>query len=647
MNVGGDITQLSYKELQALALRYHIPGNVKKKALIKVLQAAKSGNEAEFSRLLQELRKSRKRKTRKSKDSRLGITSTPLHSPDYMMADDDYYCQQQQQQPQQQPYQWIGAEEEIVSKDDDNKIPHYEEFKQFLLKRIQREFQACDNNNNQVQDLSIMDLRTTPMPPNLQTVALDESSYSKANLINHMDPLAITSNDRPSYEMLKEPEGGSQGSFLLKRMLQAPVGANLGEIASSLFWASNLLDNSDTLTAESENNENEDQLETNVKEYYGLLKNTRSEFLLNEENLMSQVPETITGDDQYRFPSDIDNRPNPYQNWTITSVMEMPDTDLQSSKVYHAIYYNNTDPTVATANDNNLAHQYQTDIAYNSGQNFFNLDAQDATGTDMIVNDPNDIYYLQNFGKHNSEMGTGYFRNVDTFGQNNAQQNTYANDQQYQYHYPRFIQETNNTLNERLDQQQNNVVTGMENGVNHDIDAMNMQRSANGTIESFWPKWTGETNNNLENILNYHVSKQVDYAKLSQTSCVYCYVAPIVSQRSTLMNNGHCSVERRYTAEQRQHSFSPYWMLYNDASQGMRMTNVSSDSFVQHDTMTMHTTTIPSNDILKEIVGDVPEAPINDVWMNQYESSSIGDDMTVPISDSLFCNDISNAPTKT
>lgn len=168
-------------------------------------------------------------------------------------------------------------------------------------------------------------------------------------------------------------------------------------------------------------------------------------------------------------------------------------------------------------------------------------------------------------------------------------------------------------------------------------------------MEPFWPKWTAETNNNLENILNYHVSKQVDYSKLSQTSCVYCYVAPIVSQRSSLTNNGHCSVERRYTAEQRQHSFSPYWMLYNDASQGMRMTNIPSDSFVQHTTTTtMHTTTtVPGNDILKEIVGDVPEAPINDVWMNQYESSSISDDITVPISDSLFCNDISNAPTKT
>lgn len=376
-----------------------------------------------------------------------------------------------------------------MSKDDDTKIPHYEEFKQFLLKRIQREFQACDNNNNnQVQDLSIVNLRTTPMPPNLQTVPLDESSYSKTNLINHMDPLAISSNGRSSYEIIKEPENGSQGSFLLKRMLQAPVGANLGEIASSIFWTSNLLDNSDTLTAESENNENENELETNAHEYYGLLKNTRGEFVLNDANLMSQqVPGAMTGDDQYRFSADVDNRPNPYQNWTITSVMEMPDSDLQSSKVYHAIYYNNTqqDLAVTTANaDSNLTYQYQTDTAYNGSQNFFNNDAQDAsnyaTGTDMIVNDPNDIYYLQNFGKHSGEMGTSYFRNVDTFGQNNAQQNTYMNDQQYQYHYPRFTQETNNTLNERLDQQQNNVAPGMENDVNHGTDAANMQRPANG-----------------------------------------------------------------------------------------------------------------------------------------------------------------------
>lgn len=152
-----------------------------------------------------------------------------------------------------------------------------------------------------------------------------------------------------------------------------------------------------------------------------------------------------------------------------------------------------------------------------------------------------------------------------------------------------------------------------------------------GTVETFWPKWTSEPNN-LENILNYHESKQVDYSKLSQTSCVYCYVAPIVSQRSSLAING-CSIERRYIAEQRQHSFSPYWMLYNDTSQGMRMMNVRDNSLEQP--ISTHTTVIAANDELKDPANNVP---INDVWMNQYESSSITDDMNVQLSDSLFYN---------
>lgn len=161
-------------------------------------------------------------------------------------------------------------------------------------------------------------------------------------------------------------------------------------------------------------------------------------------------------------------------------------------------------------------------------------------------------------------------------------------------------------------------------------------------METFWPKWTSEPNNNLENILNYHVSKPVDYSKLSQTSCVYCYVAPIVSQRSSLAING-CSIERRYTAEQRQHSFSPYWMLYNDTSQGMRMTNVPSNPLEQP--MATHTTIITNNDDLKETANNTP---INDVWMNQYEPS-IADDMNIQVSDSLFYNadridDIPDAP---
>jgi len=163
-----------------------------------------------------------------------------------------------------------------------------------------------------------------------------------------------------------------------------------------------------------------------------------------------------------------------------------------------------------------------------------------------------------------------------------------------------------------------------------------------GTVEAFRPKWTSESNN-LENILNYHLSKEVDYSKLSQTSCVYCYVAPIVSQRSNLAING-CSIQRRYTAEQRQHSFSPYWMLYNDTSQGMRMTNVPSNPLEQP--MSTHATIITNNDDLREITNN---APINDVWMNQYEPLSIVDDMNIQVSDSLFysvdrIDDVPDAP---
>lgn len=84
-------------------------------------------------------------------------------------------------------------------------------------------------------------------------------------------------------------------------------------------------------------------------------------------------------------------------------------------------------------------------------------------------------------------------------------------------------------------------------------------------------------------------------------------------------------------------------MLYNDTSQGMRMTNVPSNPLEQP--MATHATIITNNDDLKETANNTP---INDVWMNQYEPS-IADDMNIQVSDSLFYNadridDIPDAP---
>lgn len=61
------------------------------------------------------------------------------------------------------------------------------------------------------------------------------------------------------------------------------------------------------------------------------------------------------------------------------------------------------------------------------------------------------------------------------------------------------------------------------------------------------------------------------------------------------------------------------------------MMNVRGNSLEQP--MSTHPTII--NDELKDTANN---APINDVWMNQYEPSSITDDMNVQLSDSLFYN---------
>lgn len=74
-------------------------------------------------------------------------------------------------------------------------------------------------------------------------------------------------------------------------------------------------------------------------------------------------------------------------------------------------------------------------------------------------------------------------------------------------------------------------------------------------------------------------------------------------------------------------------MLYNDTSQGMRMTNMPSNSFEQP--MSKHTTIIASNDNLRQITN-------NDVWMNQYEPMSITDDMNIQVSDTFFYNVIAD-----
>ena len=690
---GNDISRLSYKELQALALRYRVPGNIKKKLLVKVLQAAKGGNENEVGRLLQDLKQTRKRKVRKVKTGKLlGLTSTPLHSPDYVMADDYYYPQQQP------PYQWVGAEEEIVSRDDDSRIPHYEEFKQFLLKKIQREFQTYDTNNNQVQDSTIVDLRTATVSSDVQKVPLDISSYNRSNIIavNNADSFVYQPNDHVEYQTLEDPNNNVEGSVLLKKMLQAPVGANLEEIASPVMggyrlWTmdqyqpNNLLDNSDTLTAESDNQDNEENLENNA-ECYELLSGIKGGYFLNEPTFVKnvtaipqQISNVLTTENvnQYRYSStNIDMHPD-YENWTITNVMDGTDTtcttsDAQSSKMFQTMYYDNigSDTLNKPANDESLACQYRTTgnvPSYNSNHNLLNLNPPEENQyyeTNIIPSvqsNSANTYYLQNIVKYNTGASGEYLQSAHTFSDANMNQDTYtssastisqtfSNNNHYNSDLTYDYSCSHNTqgsipLSGNVEQSYS-VTAQTESSINKNVSSTAHNAQTNGILDPFWPKKLSKTSANpiLENILNLISSKRIDLSKLDQTSCVYCYIAPVVTH-TPVSSSLTCSQKERFVAEHRQHSFSPYWLLYNDTSCGMRMGNsqMKRGESVATETRAPHASGLNNNPDLRESIEE-NEDSIPGAWAQNYtnyesvaeKDTNVGEDLNVEVTDCLF-----------
>ncbi|XP_003696113.1 uncharacterized protein LOC100869519 isoform X1 [Apis florea] len=683
-----DISNLSYKELQALALRYRVPGNIKKKLLVKVLQAAKGGNENEVGRLLQDLKQNRKRKVRKVKIRKLGLTSTPLHSPDYGMAD-DYYCPQQQP-----PYQWVGAEEEIASRDEDNKIPHYEEFKQFLLKRIQREFQTYDANNNQIQDSTVVDLRTATVSSDMQKVPLDISNYTKSNIVavNNVDTSIYQPNDNVEYQTLEDTNSNIQGSILLKKMLQAPVGANLGEIASPVlgrFWtmeqyqSNTLLDNSDTLTAESDNQDNEENLENNT-ECYGFLNGIKGEYFLNEptfvksvEEIGQQISNVLTNENinQYKYPNTNIDMHQVYENWTITNVMDATGnsyatSDVQPTKVFQTMYCDNiiSDSLNKPINDENLTCQYrmtETVHPYNSNQNLLNLNPSEENQyceTNIISNDQsncNNSYYLQNLIKCSTETTGEYLQYTHSFSNANIDQETYtsttsqtfSNNNHYNTNLPYEYSCSHNNqstipLSENLGQSEQNCNSIIQTESNNHIPVITDKIQTNGILDPFWPKRISKMppDSILENILNFISNKRIDLSKLDQTSCVYCYIAPIVTH-TPVSSSISCSQKEKFVAEYRQHSFSPYWLLYNDTSCGMRMANLQTNirEAMIEESRPLHSPLSNNESDLRESVAE-SEDSITEVWTRNYtnyetpaeKDVNICEDLNVEVTDCLF-----------
>ncbi|XP_015590386.1 uncharacterized protein LOC107265443 [Cephus cinctus] len=688
---GNDISELSYKELQALALRYRVPGNIKKDLLIKILQAAKGGNEPEVGRLLTELKQTRKKRVRKAKHGELNLTSTPIHSPTYAMVE-ECYCPQQQP-----PYQWVGAEEVIVNREDEaNRIPPYDEFRQYLLRRIHKEYQNCDMNNNAniVESQSIMDLRTAAEASTLDSITF-EPSNARSNVIATGDLNTTTMQVAPDhieYQIVEDPNANQRGPILLKKMLQAPVGADLGEIASPecagyRIWSleyqtgNNEMDNSDTLTADSQSNGNDENW-INTTEYCRLINNVRDQIFLNPPHLtdkniqeVNQFPGSLPSDNanQYQYGyQNLDVQQN-CQKWIAANALEMREPNYlqpitENPRTFHTIYYQGVDTNYAVSkaiNNDCSLYSYQTpnDVTlYDSSQNIMDTNVRDELQqyqnqnvAPVMQSVPDPMFYSQQIIKP-VEESTGYFKQApsDNFVQDlytsniqemvSPQQEVTTNFYKYskestvsftniesngtQYNTGFFNQYTTthdsqqpdlslveNTTAQQQQQQQQESITmeQVSNNIQTDmVSAMEVTQSQlNGVLDPYPPRSlvNNTTDYYLEHILNLRSNNYVDYTKIDQTSCVYCYTAPIVTQMTAPTSSGICSQKKRFIAENRQHTFLPYWMLYNDASTGMSMANVKEvlqeKSVVNLDTRIRDST-------------DDSEESIDNVWIDDY-----------------------------
>ncbi|XP_012260045.2 uncharacterized protein LOC105688374 [Athalia rosae] len=743
MSGSADISNLSYKELQALALRYRVPGNIKKQLLVEVLQAARRGNDQEVIKILTDLRQTRKKRIRKSKPAKLSLSSTPIQSPTYDMADDYHSAQHRL------PYQWVAAEEEIPNRqlEDGNRVPQYEEFREFLLRRIQRDYQTYNTNNNERIGPSnpggIIDLRNEADavrfdsdPAELRTNLIPVNNFEVTQPYSEQLAHNVASFD---YQILEDPNGNAHASILLRRMLQAPVGADLGEIASPdqlgqncRIWETehqsqnNLLDNSDTLSANSEVNENDVDNWPIGTEYYRFVNNVRDQLVLNpvggnlqndrnlNEATAGQFCNVLTDGNPIQYQLLYTNQTpdlhqgNEQQQWGTASTLDNGHQEtfidqklkVHGSKIFPETHYydginatNYATPCRPVETDNPLHQHYPIEDAsvYSINQNggfdgnncaastpgsdvkfYQNLndntvrpsERENSTVTNSCapqhhaqrqINDGNNYGFvrppihqstnycsnpvtcellqhetesaspgvisgisnpsssMQHFpfaaqyhqapppahrysensvlpNSCNTPMPSWVQGTVHTQPPNIERPGNIINRQTALGHqYNSTIQKSNHpavsqqTHNFDLTENGNRGVTAKSVGIQQE-EEMNYNnttvQSANNTptivpeLEPFWPsqQTSGNTTNHyLENILNLNSYGYIDYSRIDQTSCIYCYAAPIVTPQRLYSAKSSCSQKRRFVAEFRQHSFSPYWLLYDDTMTGMRM----------------------------------------------------------------------------
>ncbi|XP_051162948.1 putative uncharacterized protein DDB_G0271606 isoform X2 [Leptopilina boulardi] len=576
-----DFSKLSYKELQALAAKNKIPGNIKKELLVDFLEALKSGNEVQVNRMLDELRENRKRKVRKRKLERLekmtAVTSTPMHSPNYSSIDDRFYSPQHLS-----PYRWTVPEEEMIKRED----PNYEMFRQYLIQRIQKNYQNFDTNNNDGElDTAALNLKAGPMEfsthqSNVFTNPTEAKSFLPSPIFETQESHSLRNINENNTNNNNNNNNNSYKPMILQKMLQAPLGTNLGAMArleANRMWPiehyRSLRDiddnNSDTITADSESCDEE----WNERECYNIFDNNRrSQTMFNEQN---QIPQINL--DQMMMNYLQNNSQNGYQ---INSTGNFIQENCQSW-IDNSLDYRGPIDYTETADTSRIYPSYSVDEQVNNYQ---------------FQNDMN----ITNFGQ-----------NVNSIVENNSMQiqnmHYYPLQQQQQQQQQQQIQQfrpecyeqnhssvicNNSSFNVNVSNSYNPVHTQDSFGIysqdavttsatysggeNFHYQNQAAQKDRNNPIDMYWPKWSDNNASDLrlENILNLSTGGSTDYTKLNQTSSVYCFAPPLSCPLSGSSSSEN--VERaEFVTAGRCHTFISNSLVYSDSTTDYR----SDDSF--------------------------------------------------------------------
>ncbi|XP_014230929.1 uncharacterized protein LOC106655194 [Trichogramma pretiosum] len=621
---GEDLAVLSYKELQALAAKYRVPGNIKKQSLLQVLYAAKAGNLLEVSKLLSDLKKNRKKRIKKLKlqsEGEVQSNSTLQDSPELIVQQDPFLFSMQPQHQQQYPFQWVGAEEEVnTNKYDPLKCNlSYNDIKQLILSS------SKDRNNNGSLLDEIIDLRT-----------------EAPTITNHTNTLVTQSED-----------SSARMSLLLKKMLQAPVGANLGEIASPVSnWPLDTYqireqpspDNSETMTAKSDINENDEIWQDNVTSVTGALPcvfstdqsynnnnindnyNNNNGVLYKREHCLSFYKSPLDNivesnsicynsqSYQFEFAPQPDSQEH-CRNWLASNSLEIPEPPDYGSRLMasapETFQYPSPETTADVLDTSPTSGASNVNIMQSSGGSYC-LNDQPYLSSATLLDPTNSIvpeihfdplrYYQTPPSSSIQPAETqDYYRDLGPFSTNNGENqqrqcstNTenfmppiYGVDLESAPYDSAYYQDPNTSVNldvtDPLHQVQES--SGLDvymppptSVIQNEVPPPPPYSSA--VLDPYWPQWSAASQTitaartggkTLENTLNLCSSNYIDYSKVNETSCVSVFSttrAPVMTFR-----RGESSVPATQEpisgpGEQRQHNFVSNWLLYDNDANG-------------------------------------------------------------------------------